>query len=187
MALLGGGTALDPLRSRIDNCGTTINIQWVSGHCGVPGNELADETAKLAAGATGPSCPITFASACSHIRAFCKDPPPQHQRVSQVYEAFSQQRERLITTRRDQTLLARLRSGHYLGLRAYSHRIGRIPSPVCNLCGEGDQDLHHWLVDCPATAAQRLTLFGPHSGRLDCLTRFPREVITLARATLGDH
>ena len=90
-------------------------------------------------------------------------------------------------SRQDQSLLAQLRSGHYLGLREYQYRIGRVESPVCNLCGQGEQDLQHWLVDCPATEAQRFKLFGPYSGRLDCLTRFPREVITLARATLGDH
>ena len=187
MALIGNGVSLEPLRSRINNTKAKLTIQWVPGHCEIPGNEMADESAKQAAKEKGPGCPITYASACTHIRIQSKDPPPSHPRVREVYEALSHDRERLIMSRQDQSLLAQLRSGHYLGLREYQYRIGRVESPVCNLCGQGEQDLQHWLVDCPATEAQRFKLFGPYSGRLDCLTRFPREVITLARATLGDH
>ena len=187
MALVGDGVGLDPMRSRINNTKADITIQWIPGHCEILGNDLADETAKLAAKSPGPGCPVTYGSACSHIRSYTRDPPPTHPRVKEVYAAFSQDRERRITSRRDQSLLAQLRSGHYIGLREYEHRIGRADSPVCNLCNQGDQDLQHWLVECPATEAQRFSLFGSHSGRLDCLTRFPREVVTLARETLGDH
>ena len=71
-----------------------------------------------------------------------------------------------------------------MGLLAYKNWIDLSTSPTCNLCGEEDQDLEHWLVRCPATAKERLFLFGEHSGSLDCLTRFPRESLTLARRTL---
>ncbi len=52
------------------------------------------------------------------------------------------------------------------------------------LCDEGEQDLSHWLTQCPATETQRRHLFGPDSGRLDCLTRHPWESMALARSTL---
>ena len=82
--------------------------------------------------------------------------------------------------------MAKLRSGHYVGLRAYQYRIqSGVPDPTCPLCGEDDQDLEHWLTRCPATAARRWELFGGGSGCLDCLTRSPLGVLALARETLG--
>ena len=115
---------------------------------------------------------------------------PQHiiqqARTKAVYAALTQSREDLLGCRADQTLVARLRSGYYIGLRATQHRFNENLSGTCNLCGEGSQDLEHW-IDCPATAAERHALFGEYSGGLDCLTRFPREAATLARKTLGEN
>ena len=118
------------------------------------------------------------------VKKITKDPPNTHPRTHKIYSAFSRDRERLIQSREDQSLLAKLKSGHYVGLRAYKNRIDPSTSPTCNLCGEEDQDLEHWLVRCPATAKERLLLFGEHSGSLDCLIHFPIESLTLARKTL---
>ena len=86
----------------------------------------------------------------------------------------------------DQSILAKLRSGHYVGLRAYQYHIkSGIPDPTCQLCGEEDQDLEHWLTRCPATAARRSELFGGGYECLNSLTLCPLGVLTLARETLG--
>ena len=185
MALVGGGDALDYIRSRI-SARLNITIQWIPGHSGVPGNELADAAAKLAAKTSGPTSPISYGGICAHIRQSTRDPPPSHARTKAVYAALTQSREDLLGCRADQTLVAQLRSGHYIGLRATQHRFNEDLPDTCNLCGEGGQDLEHWL-DCPATAAERHALFGEYSGGLDCLTRFPREAATLARKTLGEN
>ena len=136
----------------------------------------------------GPNLPYFLwgRGVCAHIRQSEKDPPPSHARTKAVYAALSQSREDLLGCRADQTLVARLRSGHYIGLRATQHRFNEHLPDTCNLCGEGSQDLEHW-VDCPATAVERHALFGEYSGGLDCLTRFPREAATLARKTLGEN
>ena len=184
MALIGDHSSLDTVRYRINSSKAKITIQWIPGHCNIAGNEAADAAAKSAAKTDGPVHPISFNSACTLIRKIIKDPPNTHPRTHKVYSALSRDRERLINSREDQSLLAKLRSGHYVGLRAYKNRIDPSTSPTCNLCGEEDQDLEHWLVRCPATAKERLFLFGEHSGSLDCLTRFPRESLTLGRKTL---
>ena len=48
-----------------------------------------------------------------------KDPPIQHERTAEVYSAYSSSRECQIRSRRDQTLLTKLHTGKFKGLRAY--------------------------------------------------------------------
>ena len=83
-------------------------------------------------------------------------------------------------------VLAKLGSGHYLGLRAYRHRIqGGDQDPTCNLCDEGlAQDLEHW-VQCPALASLRRNLIGENYTGLDLLTKYPLEALALARRSLS--
>ena len=183
-ALLSQTPYLDELRVRINATMALIAVQWIPGHSKIPGNELADTTAKLATARPGTSRRIAYGSICSHIKVLTKDKPHNHERTLLVYSALSQDREKRVKTRSDQSLLARLRSGHFLGLRAYKHRIDPTSSPICNLCEEEEQDLEHWLLRCPALAAQRRNLFGPDDGRLDNLTRHPNEVVALARSSL---
>ncbi len=161
-----------------------VTIQWVPGHSNIPGNELADCAAKKAASTSGSPAPVSYGSVCSHIGRVIRDPPISHERTRAVYGGLTASAEATISSRADQSLLARLRSGHFVGLRAYRHRLDPSVDPTCDLCGEGEQDLIHWLVQCPATEAERRHLFGPDSGRLDCLTRHPRGSVALARSTL---
>ena len=88
------------------------------------------------------------------INVGIKDPPCKHERTTEVYGALSKERESQVKTRADQSLLAKLRSGHYVGLRAYQNRIDGVSDPTCPQCGEEEQDLEHWLTRCPATAAK---------------------------------
>ena len=153
-------------------------------HNNIPGNELADLAAKSASTIQGENPGISYASICALIKEKSKDPPISHPIIKAVYSGISHKTECCVTSREDQSLLAKLRSGHFMGLRSYRHRVDGITDPTCDLCQESPQTLEHWLQHCPATAAQRWALFGEDSGRLDCLTKHPKEALALARSTL---
>ena len=169
---------------------STIHLQWIPGHSDVPGNEAADQRAKEAAenseGLERP--PISLEAAYSVINQKIKDAQPCHERTRKVYSTYSKQRDRLqIVTRKDQVLLARLRSGHFQGLRAYKNRVDPQIDANCYICGEDViMDLKHWLVDCPGVSAERVSLFGTHLGRLEWLCEEPHKSVALARLTLQD-
>jgi len=50
-------------------------------------------------------------------------------------------------------LLMQLRSGHIL-LQKHLHRIGKAGSATCPACLSDDKSIHHYLLMCPAYAAQ---------------------------------
>ena len=184
-ALLGFSPSLDSLRLAINNLVVkSMTIQWIPGHCDIRGNDLADSVAKFATTHPSPPPAITYANARACILKHFRDPPPTHPRTREVYAHYSHDREARVLSRGDQSLLARLRSGHYMGLRAHRNRVDGVSDPMCDLCGQEPQTLEHWLQDCPATAVLRHELFGPDSGDLGCLTSHPLESISLARRTL---
>ena len=82
--------------------------------------------------------------------------PTEHY-YSEVLCGYSQLIPIVLTT----TISEILRTGHYVGLRAYQYRIkSGVPDQTCQLCGEEDRDLEQWLTRRPATAARRWELFG---------------------------
>ena len=100
---------------------------------------------------------------------------------------YSRDREACVLSREDQSLLAKLRSGYYMGLRAHHARVDGVSDPTCDLCGLEPQTLEHWLRTCPATAVRRHQLFGENSGDLGCLTSHPLESLSLARSDSDDR
>ena len=52
-ALVGFDDSVDHLRSALAACNASIGIQWVPGHCGIPGNEDADKAANAARNISG--------------------------------------------------------------------------------------------------------------------------------------
>jgi ribonuclease HI len=184
-ALLSYTTNIDPLRSRLKDSKCTFTIQWIPGHSNIPGNELADAAAKAATELPGLHRPTSYGSICTAIKSFTGDGPPDHQRTRDVYRCISKDKEKLITSRSDQVLLAKLRSGHHIALRAYKNRIDGITNPSCPLCSEEEHSLEHWFTRCPGTELQRRRLFGEDFDKLECLTKSPLKAVALARQTLG--
>ena len=58
-------------------------------------------------------------------------------------------------------LLARLRSGHPPSLHQYLQPFNPVKDPICPSRHLEEQDLAHWLCDCPAGGTE-----GPWSGLL---------------------
>ena len=184
-SLLGNSPVVDSLKRQLNLCAGRITIQWIPGHADIPGNELADAAAKEATTSIDSAPPPTsIRGIMPAINESVKDEPPSHQRTAAVYSHYSSKREHQINNRADQTLLARIRSGHSLLFKAYKHRISATGDPHCNRCSEDAiDDLEHWLV-CNGTAEARMRIFGNIHVELPDLTKKPREVVALARKTL---
>ena len=151
----------------------------------MPGNELADQAAKDASLLDDSSTPVTFKSVCAQINQLTKDPPPEHDLPRRVYAKLSQSKEGLVKTRRDQVLLAKIRSGRTPLFREVKAEWDKTTDPSCPLCNNGPHNLEHWLLQCPGTLSKRRELLGPdHLGRLDVLCSHPTEVVALAMSTL---
>ena len=186
-ALQGYEPELDNLRLKIRNLSFPLTIQWVPGHSDIPGNELADKAAKDATELEEQAAPVTYGSICAQIRKITKDPPPTHERTKEVYSALSHRKEKNIASRSDQTLLAKIRTGHTTLFRAYEARVnGEDGSTTkCPLCGEMPHDLQHWISKCAGTLEKRRDLFGPEDmDKLEVLSKFPSETLALAKSTL---
>ena len=169
----------------IPQISANLTIQWVPGHSDLPGNELADQAAKEAAGAVEEgTSPISYSCACTAIKIAITDPEPTHARTKEIYAKRSKKLDKRITNRSDQVLLARLRSGHLDSLNAYKQRIAPDSDPKCDLCKDADQSLEHWLIDCAANTCWRQATFGCPSGSLQWLATHPEEVIALAKKQL---
>jgi hypothetical protein len=72
--VLGTSPALDDLRAKINYIRAHIVIQWIPGHCNIPGNDLADLAAKSATTIQGENPGISYASICTLIKEKTKDP-----------------------------------------------------------------------------------------------------------------
>ena len=187
------------LRDMLSALNERICLQWVPAHCGLRGNEMADEEANVArvmqddVGNVGSEfvSSVSLTAVKAMVRRLVLDPPPEHPRVAAVYRRDSQvdwgggffpSSPRL--DRAEAVLLAQLRSGHCLRLSAYSALITRSGTGICSLCMQEQQTLEHWLQACPAMCAQRLSFLGDPNPPLSVLLQAPRAVLALARATL---
>jgi len=160
------------LSSTLAKAGREISFMWVPGHCGVPGNEIADSLAKLATSnnrhqdigqirlKTVNTC-VSFADICQHLpdhfdnvwnAQYQSDP----KRTS--YKAvFPQQRKETLRVVQAYTAtLFRLRTG-YCKLHIHLFRFCLHQDALCDAC-HTPETVAHFLLICPQYHAQRPTL-----------------------------
>ena len=84
------------------------------------------------------------------------DDPPTYKHVALIYQHQKASRDsKEIKNRKDDVLLARLRSGHHPSLHQYLHRLDPSQAPIFPKYCLDEQDLHHWLGEFAAGDAMR--------------------------------
>ena len=166
-----------------------VHLMYVPGHKDIAGIELADKYAKTAATLPGPpDTTVPLRAALSAIKAEIKDPPIQHHLGGKFYNQIDQERDHEeIKTRRHATILAQIRSGHYIGLAYYDAMVDKTgqTEPTCRRCNSGKTDnTEHWLTECAATLAARQLVFGRTNIDMVELILNPLKIIRLVEKTL---
>jgi ribonuclease HI len=184
-ALLGYGHETKDLRRRLIETVADVSIQWVPGHSGIEGNELADAAAKQATSLQQEPTAITLGSACARIRATIKDDLSTHERSARVYSKISKQKEAEVRSREDQVLLGQIRAAHHWCFESYHQLVDETHNTTCKECGWEMHDLEHWLCHCPSTSHIRMRTFGTLDVGLEVLTDTPIPALAFTREALG--
>ena len=129
------GAAIWRLLSHLTARDQDVTLQWVPAHCGLPGNERADELAKEAS-SLPQEAPIdvrtvTKAVSRAAYRAW------RHQWPNGLFKQIWGDRMPSPVLGEDRGAAVdthQLRAGHWSRSRQYLHRIGCLPSPDCAGC-----------------------------------------------------
>ena len=147
----------------------SVTILWVPAHVGVPGNEAADTAARNAASNVEGTCPIpgqpliTMATSRALIKRALKQQLQQRWFSTVAEKSNTEHLSRLradvsaapaffVGTRRQQTILARLRFGS-CNLNAFKSRMYANVNEECE-CGEVET-VRHFLLHCPRYESPR--------------------------------
>ena len=187
MALDSYNVETSPIRSALHNRTKPVTIQWIPGHSEVPGNDLADAAAKAGTELQGASRPTSYRASCMMVK---KSVPNviQDRLVREVYKCFSLERDKEeLLTRKDQVLMAQIRSGKHKAFKSYEHMLDSTKSDICTRCTLGAvHNLEHWFMECPGTYEAKYRLFFDEKMEegLGLLTKCPGKSVALAKQTL---
>ncbi|XP_070176142.1 uncharacterized protein [Littorina saxatilis] len=123
---------------------STVVLQWIPAHCGISGNEKADELAKNGSKMEQPNHCLSYREAKTLIKHRWKE------KFTNTTSGYKPHQDPLhLLSRAEQAIIFRLRTGHCC-LKAHLRRIGVAESATCD-CGEGDQTPEHmdrsWVLE----------------------------------------
>ena len=160
---------------------------WVPGHAGIPLNEEADVAAGRGARMPQDDVPPTAAAVRAALKRrlpavskaeYEADTPVDH--LHRRASGGQQLPEYDGRTRHNDVLLHQLRLNRPPYLHFTKYKWGKVDSPTCPHCSDGDEDVDHFLLRCPRWAALRARVFGP-SPDITILQQHASRVISYLR------
>ena len=140
--------------AELEEGGRKLVFTWVPSHCGLIGNELADQAAGRANALdqTGVAWPFDVVKAA--IRRLRRRMDIRHERSKRVYQGgVNLASER--GSRGEGVSFRRFRAGHSLELASFRRRLGLQEDGLCRRCGLEDEDVEHVMDRCLAGEVRR--------------------------------
>ena len=123
-----------------------VRILWVTGHCNLRGNELADLEAKLGSEVAQPSVPLDSSTRAALIRREERQSSITHPRLTALYTTRTRKEEEALLPKSNRTDVIRFRCGLHPHLRRWQHMTGMSETDSCRLCAEEEESSEHlWL------------------------------------------
>ena len=150
---------IDQIRKLINNSNKDIEILWIPGHCGIPGNEKVDKCAKeILRDQPQNDIPCPASDYLNHLHSSFRatlqlvwDLNP-HYHLHQIKPRMGHWPSSNRNTKLQEIILARLRVGH-TSLTHY-HIFEHSPPPICHRCG-CRYTIDHFLLRCPVYDSAR--------------------------------
>ena len=142
------------VKDTLTRINSQVTIMWIPSHCGIEGNERADQLANAGALMSQDDIPVTHAITKAKIKA--RKWQIEHPRAKAMYGERRRPREEIEKRwpRSVRTLYGRLRTGHAKELNYYQHKLHNIDSPNCEVCNE-IESIEHVLTKCPTLSGAR--------------------------------
>lgn len=148
----------------------TVNLYWVPGHCGVEGNEKADELARLGSSeqlvGPEPFCGVSPCSIKMELRNWEKmtivsnwnNTITARQSKKFVIPNVSNTQKILALSKKDLCTYIGLITGH-CPAKYHLKLIKKIDNDICRFCNEETETSEHLLCLCPALFNKRAKFF----------------------------
>ena len=166
---------LKEIKTTLSRLNTQVTVLWIPSHCGIPGNDEADELAKQGSSMAQDDTPVTHKSVKAKISG--RKWEIRHARAKETY---GDKRGPKVEVEKSwpcsvRTLYSRLRTGHAKELAYYRYKIEKDDDPFCRACEEEHESIKHILCTCPVLQAERRRLFEGAAVKLSHLVSEPEK------------
>ena len=183
---------------RANHCAYRLDIRWVKGHSAEDGNEKVDAEAREAARGhtsqarklpgylTGSLLPMSISARQQEFDVVMKkrwrrdwEASLWHARISGIDSNMPSNRFRKLLSGLNRTqisILVQLRTGH-IPLNKHLFCINKVESPMCPMCRQGEELVHHYLFKCMTWRHKRWHMgkeLGSSASAADCMLEHTR-------------